>query len=75
MGDTNLLEGMSHYFHDKVIPNLMKLMNLPSITKHKYLASMLEDEGRAEAKNTPATRKNQLIIKETDCKISKEAFF
>ena len=75
MGDTNLLEGMSHYFHDKVIPNLMKLMNSPIITKNKYLASLLEYEERAEDKNTPATRKNQFIVKYNDGSIKKEALF
>ena len=66
MGDPNLLEGIPHYFHDNVFPNLMKLMNSPSLTKHKDLASMLEDEERAEAKNTPATGKNNIIIKDND---------
>ena len=46
-------------------------MNSPSITKYKGLASLLEDEERAEAKNTPATRKKQLIIKDTDGSITK----
>ena len=54
MGYTNLLEGMFHYFHDNVIPNLLKRMNSPSITNHKDLALLLEDEERSEAKNTPA---------------------
>ena len=36
------------------------------LTKHKDIASLIEDGERAEAKNTPATRKNQLIIKDTD---------
>ena len=43
MGDPNFLEGMFHYFHDKVIHNLLKLMNSPSLTKHKDLASLIEN--------------------------------
>ena len=56
----NFLEEIFHYFHDKFIPNLLKLTNSLSITKHKYLASLLEDEERAESKNTPDTSKNSL---------------
>ena len=72
MGDPNLLEGILHYFHDNVFTNLMKLMNSPSLTKHKDLASMFEDD---EAKNTTVTRKNHPIIKDTDGSITKEALF
>ena len=43
MGDPNFLEVMFHYFHDKVIHNLLKLMNSPSFTKHKDLASLIEN--------------------------------
>ena len=38
----NFLEIMFHYFHDKVIPNLLKLMNSPSLTNHKDISSLLE---------------------------------
>ena len=44
MGYPNLLDWMSHYFHDKVIPNLLKLVNSPSLTKHKDIASLIKDE-------------------------------
>ena len=54
------MQGMFHYFHDKVIPNLLTLMNSPSITKYKGLASLLEDEEISEAKNIPATSKISL---------------
>ena len=73
--DTKLLEGIFHYFPDKVKPNLMKLMNSPSLTKNKDLASLLEYEERAEAKNSPATRKNYIITKETVGSITKEDLF
>ena len=63
---TNVLEGNFHCVHDKVIPNFMKLMNPPSITKYKHLDSLLEDEEKSEVKNTSAIRKNQPIIKDTD---------
>ena len=62
MGDPKLLEGMFHYFHDNVIPNNLKLVNSPILTKHKDPALLLGYEERAEAKYTPATSKNQLII-------------
>ena len=65
MGCPKFLEGMFRYFHNKVIPNLLKLTNSPSLTKHKDLASLLKYGERAEAKNTPATRKKQIIIKKT----------
>ena len=51
---------MFHYFRDKVITNILKLINLPSLTKHKYLASLLEDDEISEAKNIPATSKISL---------------
>ena len=44
MGYPNFLEVMFHCFHDKVISNLLKLMNSPSITKYNYIASLIEDE-------------------------------
>ena len=50
-------------------------MNSPSIVKHKDLASLLEYEEGAETKNTPATKKNHLIIKDTDSSITKEDLF
>ena len=75
VGCPNFLEGMFHCFRDKVVPNLLKLMNSPSLTNHKYIASFLEDEERDEAKNTPAIREKQLIIKETDGLITKESLF
>ena len=62
MGHPKRLEGMFHYFHDNVIPNLLKLMNSPSLAKNKDIASLLTDEERDDAKNTHATRKNKLII-------------
>ena len=43
MGYPNFLEGMFFYFHNKVIYNLLKLMNSPSLTKHKDLASLVEE--------------------------------
>ena len=58
-----------------VITNLLKLMNSPSITKHKDTASLLEDKESAEAKNTPATSKNYLTIKETSGSKTKEDLF
>ena len=57
MGYPNFLEVMLQYFHDKVTPNLLKLMNSPRITKHKDLASLIENEERVEAKNTSANGK------------------
>ena len=66
MGYPNFLEGMFHYFRDKVITNLLELMKSHSLTKHKDLASLIKDEERYEDKNTPSTRKYQLIVKETD---------
>ena len=66
---------MLHYFLNKVITNLLKLMNSPSLTKHKDLASLLENQERDEAKNTPATGKNKLITKETDGSTTKEKLF
>ena len=51
---------MFHYFRDKVITNILKLVNLPSLTKHKYLDSLLGDEEISEAKNIPATSKISL---------------
>ena len=54
---------MFHYFHDKVIPNLLKLVKLPSLTKNNIFYSLLEDEERDEAKNTPDTTKNSLLSK------------
>ena len=72
---TNFLEGMFQYFRDKVIPNLLKLMNSPITTNKKNNDSLLEDKERAEAKHTPDTRKNQLIIKDTDGSITKEYVF
>ena len=42
MGYPNFLEVMFHYFRDKFIPNLLKLMNSPSLTKNKDIASLLE---------------------------------
>ena len=66
---------MFQYFRDKVIPNLLKLMNSHITTNKKNLDSLLEDKERAEAKNTLATWKNQLIIKETDGSITKECVF
>ena len=50
-------------------------MNLCNPTNHKDLTSLLEDKVRAEAKNTPATRKKQRIIKDTDFTITKELLF
>ena len=50
-------------------------MNLCNPTNHKDLTSLLEDKVRAEAKNTPATRKKQRIIKDTDFTITKEFLF
>ena len=44
MGYPKLLEGMFHYFHDKFISNVLKLLNSPSITNHKDLDLLLEDE-------------------------------
>ena len=44
MGDTNFLGSMFHYFHDRIIPNLMKLVNSPSLSKYKDLPSLIEDE-------------------------------
>ena len=72
MGNPNFLEVMFHYFCDKIITNLLKLMKSPSLTKYKDFASLIEDKERSEAENTPATRKMQLIIKETNCSITKE---
>ena len=66
---------MLHYFHNKVIINLLKLMNSPSLTKHKDIASLLEDEEKSESKNTHATRKKQLVIKDTGGSIKKGALF
>ena len=51
MGHPNFLEGIFHYFRDKVVPSLLKLIKSPSITKHKDIASLLEDEERDETKN------------------------
>ena len=75
MGYPNFLEGMFCYFHDKVIPYLLKLMNSPSLTNHKDLSSLIEYEERDETKNTPATRDNQIIIQETYGSITKEDIF
>ena len=75
MGCPKFLEGMFRYFHNKVIPNLLKLTNSPSLTKHKDLASLLKDGERAEAKNTPATRKKQLVIKDTGGSLKKGDLF
>ena len=66
---------MFHCFCDKVITNLLKLMNSPITTNKNNTVSLLEDKERVEAKNTPATWKNQLIIKETDGSITKESLF
>ena len=74
MGYTNFLEGMFQYFHDKVIPNLLKLMSSPRINKYKNLASLIKDEERAESRNTLASRKNQIIIKYNDGLITKQYF-
>ena len=54
---------MFHYFRDKVITNILKLINLPSLTKHKDVASLLDYEEISEAKITPATRKISLSSK------------
>ena len=75
MGYPNFLEGIFHYFHDKVIPNLLKLMNSPSLNNHKDLDSILEDEERAEAKKRPTTRKMFLMIENTDGSTTKENLF
>ena len=72
IGYPNFLEGMFHCFRNNIIPNLLKLMNSPSLTKNKDIASLLEDEEMSEAKNTLATREKQVIIKETDGSITKE---
>ena len=74
-GYPKLLEGMFHYFHDKVITKLLKLMNSPSLTKNNDTDSLIEYEERYEAKNTLSTRKNELIIKENDGLITKEYLF
>ena len=63
MVDPKFLKEMFHYFYDKVIPNLMKLINSPSLTKHNDLASLLDYEEISEAKITPATRKISLSSK------------
>ena len=63
---------MFHYFNNKVIPNLLKLMNSPILTRQKDLSSLLEDEERDVAKNTPDNRKNHLIVKDTNGSITKE---
>ena len=57
MGNPNLLEEIFHDFHYKVLSNLLKFMNSPSLFKHKYIASLLDHEEINGAKNTPATRK------------------
>ena len=44
MGYPKFLEVIFHYFRDKVIPNLLKLMNSTSLTKHNDIASLLEYE-------------------------------
>ena len=69
------LEVMFCYFHDKFIPKLLKLVNSPNLAKHKDIASLIEGGERSEAKNTPDTRKNQLIINDTDDSITKEDLF
>ena len=66
MGYPIFLKGMFHYFYDKVLLNLLKLINWPSLIKHKDIASLLEDAERVESKNTPDTGKKKLIIKGTD---------
>ena len=63
---------MFHYFHDKVIPNLLKLVNSYGLTNNNSFASLIEDEEISEVENTPSTRKNQLFIKETGGSITKE---
>ena len=46
----NLLEGVFHYFHEKVFPYFLKLMNPPSLTNHNDITSLIEDEERTESK-------------------------
>ena len=41
MGYPHFLEGMFHHFRDKVNLNLLKLINSPSLTKHKDIASLI----------------------------------
>ena len=58
-----------------VIPNLLKLVNSPSLANPKDIDSLLEDEEMAEAKNAPDTRKKHLIIRETGGSITKKDLF
>ena len=63
----NSLKGVFHYFYDKVIHNLLKLMNSPSLKNTRILLHYL----RMKKGLKPKTGKKQLIIKDTNGSITK----